>query len=153
MLKTDLTATLERADVDFDVIDHERTMTAREEAAAIGWPTTHVGKTLIVFTHEGYVRAVIRAADRLDLLKLRLVLACRTARLATEEEVAAAYPMFELGAVPPWGGPGGDRVVIDTRIAAHDAVVLEGGSHEQSIRLKVTDLRVLTAARVADIAD
>lgn len=153
MLKTDLTAPLERAGVDFDVIEHERTETARAEAAVIGWPTTHVGKTLIVHTHEGYVRVVVRATDRLDLHKLRRALADRTARLASEEEAAAAYPMFELGAVPPWGGPAGDRVVVDTRVAGHDSVVLEGGSHEESIRLKASDLRVMTAARIADVAE
>ena len=152
MLKTDLTTVLERARVDFDVIDHERTESARAEAAAIGWPTTHVGKTLIVRTRDGYVRVVVRAADRLDLHKLRAVLDDRTARLATEEEVAAAYPMYELGATPPWGGPLGDRVVVDGRVHAHDAVVLESGSHEQSVRLKVSDLRVVTGARIADVA-
>jgi len=152
MLKTDLTGVLERARIDFDVLDHERTMTARDEAAAVGWPTTHVGKTLVVYTDAGYLRVVVRAADRLDVHKLRDLLDDPGTRLATEEEIAAAYPMFELGATPPWGGPAGDRVVLDERIAAHDAVLLESGSHERSIRLKVSDLRVLTSARIADIS-
>jgi Ala-tRNA(Pro) deacylase len=152
MLKTDLTDVLERAHIDFDVLDHERTMSARDEAAAVGWPVTHVGKTLIVHTTEGFVRVVVRAADRLDLHKLRDLLEAEAARLATEEEVAAAYPMFELGATPPWGGPAGDRVILDERVAAHDAVLLESGSHERSIRLKVADLRALTEAQVADIS-
>jgi hypothetical protein len=37
----------------------------------------------------------------------------KTTRLATEEELAGADPMFELGAVPPFGGPAGDRIIAD----------------------------------------
>jgi Ala-tRNA(Pro) deacylase len=134
------------------VIEHERTLSARAEAAAIGWPTTHVGKTVIVRSGDRFVRVVVRASDRVDFGKLRRALDDPAVRLATEAETAAAYPTYELGAVPPWGAPGGDPVMIDDRIAAHEFVVVEGGSHDASIRLRVGDLRVLTAARVADIA-
>jgi prolyl-tRNA editing enzyme YbaK/EbsC (Cys-tRNA(Pro) deacylase) len=61
-------------------------------------------------------------------------------RLATEAELAAAYPMFELGAVPPFGGPSGDRVIVDRWLATHEHVVVEAGSRTESIRVKVMDL-------------
>ena len=51
-----------------------------------------------------------------------------------------AYPMYELGAVPPFGVPAGDRVLLDRRLAQHDSVVLEAGSHSESVRLKTADL-------------
>jgi len=59
--------------------------------------------------------------------------------------------MFELGAVPPFGGPTGDRAVLDRRLAARESVVLEAGSHERSVRLRTRDLIRLADAPIADI--
>jgi prolyl-tRNA editing enzyme YbaK/EbsC (Cys-tRNA(Pro) deacylase) len=53
--------------------------------------------------------------------------------------------------VPPLGGPAGDRVVVDRRIAELEQVILEAGSHEQSIRLATDDLLALTHADVLDL--
>ena len=60
------------------------------------------------------------------------------------------YSDFELGAVPPFGGRE-DHVLVDERLAGRDSVVVEAGSHERSVRLKVADLVRLTSAQVADI--
>jgi prolyl-tRNA editing enzyme YbaK/EbsC (Cys-tRNA(Pro) deacylase) len=54
--------------------------------------------------------------------------------------------------VPPFGGAHGDQVIVDTRLAERDSVVLEAGSHEQSLRMKAADLVRLTGAQVADIS-
>jgi prolyl-tRNA editing enzyme YbaK/EbsC (Cys-tRNA(Pro) deacylase) len=42
-------------------------------------------------------------------------------------------------------------VIVDERLAGRDSVVLEAGSHQKSVRLKVGDLVRLTRAEVADI--
>jgi prolyl-tRNA editing enzyme YbaK/EbsC (Cys-tRNA(Pro) deacylase) len=52
--------------------------------------------------------------------------------------------------VPPFGGRE-DRVLVDERLAGRDTVVVEAGSHDRSVRLKVGDLVRLTRAQVADI--
>ena len=46
----------------------------------------------------------------------------------------------------------GDRVLCDRRLAQLDSVVLEAGSHNESLRMKTSDLLALTQAEVADIA-
>jgi Ala-tRNA(Pro) deacylase len=150
---TDLRQELERAGFDYDVIDHRRTETARDEAEAIGVPPEQVAKTVVLTTVEGYVRAVVAASDHLDLHKARRLLGGdKHARLATEAELVFAYPMYELGAVPPFGVPAGDRVLFDQRLAERDSVLLEAGSHKESLRIKTADLLALTKAEVADIA-
>lgn len=63
-----------------------------------------------------------------------------------------AYPLYELGAVPPFGVPAGDRVLFDRRLAQRDSVVLEAGSHSESVRLTTADLLTLGDAEVEDIA-
>ena len=60
--------------------------------------------------------------------------------------------MYELGAIPPFGVPAGDRVLCDRRLAQQDSIVLEAGSHNESLRMKTSDLLALTGAEVADIA-
>jgi Ala-tRNA(Pro) deacylase len=83
--------------------------------------------------------------------KLAEVAGATRMRLLSEEELLSAYPQFELGAVPPFAGPAGDRVVVDERLAASDHVVVEAGVHNASLRLRAEDLLALTAAQVADI--
>jgi Ala-tRNA(Pro) deacylase len=73
-------------------------------------------------------------------------------QLMSEDEMRRAYPDFELGAVPPLGGPSDDAVIVDSALAARDSIVFEAGSHDDSVRLQTADLLRLTAARVADIA-
>ncbi len=148
---TELHQELDRAGIDFDLIEHRRTETAGAEALAIGVPPDEVAKTIVLVSRERFVRAVVPASTRLDLHKVRELLDDDQARLASEEELVSAYPMYELGAVPPFGVPAGDRVLLDRRLAKLDSVVLEAGSHSKSVRLKTTDLLTLSGAEVEDI--
>jgi prolyl-tRNA editing enzyme YbaK/EbsC (Cys-tRNA(Pro) deacylase) len=72
--------------------------------------------------------------------------------LATEEDLRRDYPEFELGAVPPIGGRK-DPVVIDQNVAEQETVVIEAGSHEESLRIAAADLLELTGAAVTDISE
>ncbi len=150
---TELHQELDRAGIDFDLIEHRRTETAGAEALAIGVPPDEVAKTIVLVSRERFVRAVVPASTRLDLHKVRELLDDDQARLASEEELVFAYPMYELGAVPPFGVPAGDRVLLDRRLAKLDSVVLEAGSHSKSVRLKTTDLLTLSGAEVEDISN
>lgn len=139
--------------VEYTVVPHARTQSALAEARAVRVTAHEVAKTIVVVTDDGYTRAVLPASDRLDLAKLRRAIdSTARPRLATESELGAAYPGFELGAVPPFGGPSGDRVVVDRRLAREDEVVLEAGTHDRSIKLHMKDLLALSGAEVADVA-
>jgi len=143
---------LDQASVTYELIDHAPTTSAAAEALALGLDPHEVAKTVVLITPEGFVRAVLRASERLDLRKVRTVLDTRDVQLATEEVLAGAYPDFELGAVPPLGGAGGDRVLVDRRLCENEWVVLEAGTHEQSLRLRTADLVELSGARLADLS-
>ena len=147
-----LAATLQDAAVEFEVLPHRRTTTAGSEARVLGVPPEETAKTLITKGERGYVRAVVPAAEHLDLEKLAAVFGGETMTLLTESELVSAYPQFELGAVPPFGGPDGDRVVVDEALAESDFVVLDAGVHDASIRLHGRDLVAVARAAVADIA-
>ena len=148
----DVTGFLEEAGVDFDVLEHAHSERAADEAAALGIGPEEVAKTLVLVAPSGNVRAVLAASERIDLHKVAAVLGVggKKVHLASEDDLARTYPDFELGAVPPFGGRE-DRVIVDERLAGRDSVMLEAGSHDRSVRLKVDDLVRLTSAQVADI--
>ena len=152
MATEELTRVLDKAGVPYELIPHAHTETAAAEAKALGLASSEVAKTLVVATPSGYVRTVLSASSRLDLRKVRTLLqGGKRIHLAGEEDLARDYPEFELGAVPPLGGARRDSVLIDGRLAERDALVLEAGSHEHSVRLQTADLLRLTDAQVADI--
>jgi Ala-tRNA(Pro) deacylase len=146
-------AVLEQAGAAYELLPHAHTESAVAEAAALGVSPAAVGKTLLLSTPEGYVRAVLPASDRLDLRKVRGVVngGKHDVRLASEDDLRRDFGEFEVGAVPPFGGAGSDRVLLDQRLAARESVVVEAGSHDESLRLKTDDLIRLTGAQVADI--
>jgi Ala-tRNA(Pro) deacylase len=152
MITADLTRELELDRSLYELIPHRRTEHARDEATVLGIPPDEVAKTVILKTDDGYVRAVIPASRRLDMRKAHRALGGdRHIRLATEAELAAAYPMFELGAVPPFGGPAGDRVILDRWLATHERVAVEAGSHTESLRMDVMDLLKLAGAEFRNL--
>jgi Ala-tRNA(Pro) deacylase len=149
----DLTRVLDEAAARYELLPHARTESAVAEAEALGIASADVAKTLVVRTPKGYVRAVLPASERIDLRKLRKVSGGgkKKVHLASEEQLARDYPEFDLGAVPPIGGGRRDSVVVDSRLAERDSVVLEAGSHEESVRVPTGDLLRVAEAEVADI--
>jgi Ala-tRNA(Pro) deacylase len=153
MATEDLTRVLDEAGVRYELLSHARTESAVGEAEALGVAPADVAKTLVVTTPEGYVRAVLPASERIDVHKLREITGGgkKHVHLASEEELARDYPEFDLGAVPPFGGRR-DPVVVDRRLAGRESIVLEAGSHEQSLRLPAADLLRIADAEIADIS-
>ena len=148
----ELVSVLESAGIRCELVHHERTDTAGAEAAALGVPRDQVAKTLVLRMDDGFARVVIPASERLDMRKARERLGgSKEIRLATEEELAGAYPSFELGAVPPFGGPAGDRVLVDHRLAKLQDVLCEAGTHEDSLRLPVAAMVEMTKADVIEL--
>jgi Ala-tRNA(Pro) deacylase len=147
----DVVAMLRGWRVEFDLLPHRRTTSAEAEARALGVLPQATAKTVVARLDGQCVRAVIPASARLSLTKLGEALGGHP-QLLTEAELDGAYPTFELGAVPPFGGPDGDRVVIDRSLLEFDYVVLEAGSHDASVRLGSHALLSVTNGLVADIA-
>jgi prolyl-tRNA editing enzyme YbaK/EbsC (Cys-tRNA(Pro) deacylase) len=72
--------------------------------------------------------------------------------LASEDDLRRDYPEFELGAVPPIGGRH-DPVIVDPKVAERESVVIEAGTHDESLRIAAADLLQLTGAPVTDISE
>jgi Ala-tRNA(Pro) deacylase len=142
---------LEAAGIAYETVPHERTATALAEARALHVEPASVAKTVVLSTPNGIVRAVIPASGRLDVGKVRSALGVEPVDLLTEAALAGAYPEFELGAVPPIGGPHGDRVLVDIGICESEFVLFEAGTHDTSIRIASADLAGHESVLIADI--
>ena len=155
MATSDLTSVLDKAGVSYELLAHAHTESALAEAEALGVSPDDVAKTLVVKTVDGYVRAVLPASARLDLRKLREIQGGgrHTVHLATEEDLKRDYPEFELGVVPPVGGSRRDPVFVDLKLANRESVVIEAGSHDESLRLAPTDLVHIAGAAVTSISE
>src|SRR5262249_15592171 len=116
----------------------------------LGVDPHQVAKTLILTTPSGFVRAVIPASERLDLGKVRFALDTAEVELASETSLVGGYPAVELGAVPPVGRPDG-RVLLDRRVLDSTIIVLDAGTHDESIRLRTGDLLSVAEAELVDI--
>jgi Ala-tRNA(Pro) deacylase len=159
---TDLTTTraasiveyLDAEGVAHELLEHDPTMSAAEEARATGEPANKVAKTIVLEDRGGYVLAVVPGDERLDIHKLRELLgATKSLRLATEAEMADLFPSFEVGAVPPFGPTSPKLEVVDRRLLDEDRVLCAAGDHRHSVVLDPSEIVRITGAVPADVCE
>src|SRR5687767_14530431 len=87
---------LDQAGIAYDVVEHQPTYSAIEEARAAREEPRHTAKTLLLHDRGGWRIAVLPANRRLDLERARRLLGGSShLRLATEEEMRTAFPGFD----------------------------------------------------------
>jgi len=133
---TIVTDHLERLGVRFEVLPHERSETALEEARALDIDPDEVLKVLVLDVESGHALAVLPASRRLDLDLAREALDDRRATLASEKEIADVFPEFEPGALPALPSLLHVPVVLDPRVLAHRKVTFAAGVQRESVRLE-----------------
>jgi Ala-tRNA(Pro) deacylase len=142
-----ITGFLAERGVRYEVVEHEPTYSAGEEAHAAHLPPDRVAKTVVVHDGERYVLAAVPASERLDMHKLRELLgAGKGLRLASEAEIGEHFPGFIVGALPPFGGMVGVETVVDRRLLELDSVLCAAGDHQHAVRVDPGEL-----ARAMDV--
>jgi prolyl-tRNA editing enzyme YbaK/EbsC (Cys-tRNA(Pro) deacylase) len=146
---------LDEAGIAYEVVEHEQAFTAASEAVASGVRPGNAVKSVLLHDGDGYRLVVIQASDRLDLGKVRdLVDTSRgKLRLVTEDEMAADFSQFELGAIPPLGEMLPAPEIVDRRVLEHDQVLANGGDHTHSVLLDPNDIVRASDAQVADVCE
>lgn len=145
---------LEEQGVAHDVVDHEETASAAQEAQAAGVPPDHAAKTIVLRDGDAYRLAVIPASCRLDLRKARQALdASAHLRLASEPEMEADFASFEVGALPPLGPMLPAPEALDLRLMDHERILCSGGDHRHSVLVDPRDLVRVGEATVADVCE
>lgn len=146
---------LDRMGIPYEVVEHEQAFGAAAEAEAAGVGPQNAAKSVLLHDGEGYRLVVVQASDRLDLGKVRDLLEISGARLrlVTEDEMAADFPEFELGAIPPLGEMLPAPEIVDRRVLGHDRVLCNGGDHTHSVLLDPNDIVGASDAQVADVCE
>lgn len=132
---------LKERNVDFELIPHRETHDAQRMAATLHVSGNQVAKTVLLRANGGYtyVVAVLPATTNVDLSRVAEMLGGSRLQLATESEIAQHCPDCEIGALPPFGSQYGMKTIIDAGFREDDAIVFEGNTHHEAIRMSFAD--------------
>jgi Cys-tRNA(Pro) deacylase len=129
----------------------ESTRTAEEAAAAVNSTVGQIVKSLVFLADEQPVLAMVSGANRVDTDKLARV-AGGTISRANAETVRAATG-FSIGGVPPVGHATPLATFLDRDLLQYDRVWAAAGAPNAVFPIAPDDLRRITAATVADLAE
>jgi Ala-tRNA(Pro) deacylase len=146
---------LEEQGIEYELVEHDRALTAAAEARAAGQEPANAVKSVLLRSIEGYELIVLQASDRVDLGKVSQQLGETRSdlRLATEEEMDADFPQFELGALPPLGEMLPAPEIVDRRVLDHDRVLCNAGDHTHSVLIDPSEIVRVSQAEVADVRE
>lgn len=138
-LPATLADVLKRERLPYTIFRHPPAYTALEQAQ-----TSHIrgrcaAKVVICIADDKPIQAIVPAHYRVDLERLRQLAGAVSIRLALEEEMAAIYPEFEVGAAPPVGTIYGHRVFVEECFVGEPEMVFDGGSHTVSVCMHFSD--------------
>lgn len=111
-----------------------------------------VAKPVIVKHGGGFTMCVLPAPKHLDLDRVCDVLQESDVRLASEEELAELFDDCELGAEPPVGPMFDMPTVMDPLLQKDEYLLMQAGSHAESVKVKRADWEKICRPVVAAIA-
>lgn len=130
---------LRRERMPFVTFSHPPAFTAPEQAAVSHTPGRCSAKVVICIADDKPMQAVVPAHYSLDLEQLRVIVGASTLRLAHEPEIAALYPEFEVGAMPPFGTMYGHQVFVEQCFVGEPEMVFSAGTHTDCVRMHYSD--------------
>jgi Ala-tRNA(Pro) deacylase len=135
-----LAEVLKRERVPYLTFRHPPAFTAPELSEVAHIPGRQSAKVVICLADDRPVQAVVPAHYTVDLDALRRLAGATTLRLAREEEIAALYPEFEVGAMPPFGTMHGHAVFVERCFVGEPEMVFNAGTHTDSLCMHYGDL-------------
>lgn len=138
-LRARVVEVLQRQRMPYVTFRHPPAFTAQEQAALSHIRGRSAAKVVICMADDAPVQAVVPAPYSVDLEQLRVMAGAATLRLAREDEIAALYPEFEVGAVPPFGTLFGHRVFVERCFVGEPEMVFDGGTHTDSVCMHYYD--------------
>lgn len=124
----------------FTVIPHPKAETAASDGRALPFSEDEVVTTVVVMADFGPALMVVPASGRLDLDLAAEATADPSVRLASERELARAFPDYEPGALPPLSMLLLAPMFVDPAVAERETIVFAAGRQDVSIRMATRDL-------------
>jgi Ala-tRNA(Pro) deacylase len=142
---------LDENHIPYSEMTHSRAYTAQGAAAALQISGKELAKTVILWTGEEMILAVLPAPNHVRLDRLAAEVG-KSVRLATEQEFSRLFPDCEVGAMPPFGSLYNLPVYVDESLAADEAIVFNAGTHRDAIRMRYDDFVRLAKPSVCSFA-
>lgn len=143
---------LEKEKMTYQVLEHELAFTALEVAEAQHLPGHQMIKSVIIGADGKWVMCVLPSTHKIDFDKLKKALKVKEASLANEAKVAALFPGFEIGAMPPFGQLAGIDVYLDASLKENETVAFNAGTHTDVLKIKLKDYLRLVNPTIADFS-
>jgi Ala-tRNA(Pro) deacylase len=143
---------LDQHHVQYEVTSHWTTYTAQEIAAAEHIPRKDVAKVVMIKRADGMpMMLVLPASHRVDFARLTEALGTE-ARLEPEHEFFTLFPGCEVGAEPPFGNLFAVDMLVDKALTEDSDIVFNGGTHQDSVRMRYHDFAQLIHPHIAEFA-
>ena len=133
---------LDQQRIKYVTIRHSPAFTASEVAALAHVASNDFAKTVVVTADGRMSMIVIPASRRIQVHHLCNELGADV-RLATETELAAAFPDCEVGAMPPIGKLYGLPVYVSSELAREKEIAFNAGTHTEVIKMAYADFAAI----------
>ena len=144
---------LDRSGIDYELHEHDRSLTALATARAEGVDPNTFEKVVWVRSAEGGdALMVLDANDHLDLSKARDVLRSGKVKLVPEAELAELAPDCDPGAMPAVGSLFGLPTYADLHVSDSAEVSFNAGSHTLAVRVDRAGWEKALGVVYADLA-
>ncbi len=146
-ISTRLKSFLEENQIPYSVMTHAPAYTTQGAAATMQISGKELAKSVVLWTGEEMILAVLPAPNHVRLDKLAAEVG-KPVRLATEQEFSSLFPDCEPGAMPPFGSLYNLSVYVDELLAADEAIVFNAGTHRDAVRMRYDDFVRLAKPRI-----
>jgi Ala-tRNA(Pro) deacylase len=130
---------------------HARAYSTQQIAAMEHVPGDQFAKVVMLVGDGRTVMAVVPASRHVRLERAAEALGAQEVRLANEWEFSSLFPDCEVGAMPPFGNLYDLPVYVDEVLTTQDEIVMQAGTHRDTLRVRYADFERLAHPVVASL--
>ncbi len=127
-------------------------MTAERASALMGINLAEIVKSVIVFVDGEPLLVLVPGDKRANYKRIKKYLGAKRVRLALPEEVVEITG-YVIGATPPLAFQRNLQTLMDERVLRQDVIYTASGEVSSILKIRPEDLKEVTNAEVADIAE
>lgn len=143
---------LEAQGVEYEWLPHPEAFSGQEVAHSLHISGKRLAKTVVLDSDGCLMMAVLPAASKLDLKKLRDTVGSKRLEMLPESELTALFPDCEVGAIPPLGNLYGMEVWLDRSLAEREEFVFTVGTHRDAVLMPYVDFRNLVKPHLGNFS-
>lgn len=139
---------LEQNPVKYRTEMHPATADAMRTAQSAHVPGREFAKSVIFKANGKVGMAVLPATDQVHLDELGKAIGSREISLADEDELRAAFPDCDVGAMPPFGNLYNMETFVSEHLREDDNITFNAGSHDEVMKMSYQDYERLVRPHV-----